>query len=204
MELKTNYEIGDFELVYLVSENSDEAKDFLYEKYSPMIHKEINRVKKLAYTLGIDMADLTQEAMLAFSTAINNYNDEEETKFLTFATLCVRRKLQNYLDKYSTNKVKTYNSSVALDVEIGDKGEHLVDYLKDAEGRAPLNKLINEESLVKINKSIKEKLSENERLALGYALIGMEVPDIAEKMGKTQKGVYNLIYRARQKLKEDE
>ncbi len=204
MELKTNYEIGDSELVYLVSENSDEAKDFLYEKYSPMIHKEINRVKKLAYTLGIDMADLTQEAMLAFSTAINNYNDEEETKFLTFATLCVRRKLQNYLDKYSTNKVKTYNSSVALDVEIGDKGEHLVDYLKDAEGRAPLNKLINEESLVKINKSIKEKLSENERLALGYALIGMEVPDIAEKMGKTQKGVYNLIYRARQKLKEDE
>ena len=81
MESKIDYTVNDSELVLFVRENvDDEAKDFLYDKYTPLIHKEINRVKKRAIALGVEMADLSQEAMLAFSHAINNFNEQDHKK----------------------------------------------------------------------------------------------------------------------------
>lgn len=204
MELKTNYAISDSELVYLINENNGDAKDYLYDKYSPLIHKEINKVKKTAYALGIDMADLSQEAMLGFSTAINSYNETEDVKFITFATICIRRKLLNYIEKHSTNKNRTFNASLALDSSMGDADSTLLNFLKDSEGKIPLNKLLNEEALKELGKSIDEKLSKNEKMAIQYLLFGLDVDNIAIKMNKTSKQIYNLIYRARQKLKEDE
>ena len=53
MELKTStsYDNIDSELVYMVKENSEDAKDELYKKYSALIHKEINRFKAKAIVL---------------------------------------------------------------------------------------------------------------------------------------------------------
>lgn len=200
MELKTNHEYGDSELIMLLREENDEVKDYLYTKYSPLIHKELNRVKKRSFALGIDFADLSQEAMLAFSHAINNFNEETEVKFITFATLCIRRKLSNYINKFDTNKNKVLSNSVSLDAQIDD-ADSFVDNIPAADITNPLNQIINDETLKDINYIIKNSLSENERMVLQYDVMGKSASEIAELLGMNTKQVYNLIHRARTKLR---
>ena len=200
MALKTEDIENDSRLILYVRENNDEAKDALYQKYSALIHKEINRVKKIAFALGIDMADLSQEAMLAFSHAINNYKDDSEAKFITFATLCIRRKLNNYIAKFETNKNKALNSYLSLDIQLDEKNT-LIELLQASSNSDPLNKIINGETLEEVDKRIREKLSDKERTVLKYDLMGKSSSEIADILDLKPKQVYNLIYRARTKLK---
>lgn len=200
MELKIS-ELNDENLALQISEENEDAKDYLYDKFSPLIHKEINRVKKRARILGIEFADLSQEAMLAFSQAIHNFKDDGETKFLTFATLCIRRRLMNYIAKFETVKNKSMQESLSLDMTMDDEKSSLLESLSEAEGKDPLKQLINYETLRELYKIMEEKLSENERLALKYDLLEKSTEEISELMGMSNKQIYNLIFRARQKLK---
>ncbi len=203
MELKTDYEPNDSELVlYVREEKGDEFKDFLYEKYNPLIHKEINRVKKRAIALGVDLADLSQEAMLAFSHAINNFDEEADVKFMTFATILIRRKLSNYLNKFETVKNKTMVEAVSIDAPIDDETQS--SFAETMEGNTsldPLRTMITNETLNEVNRAIKEKLSKNEKIVLQYDLDGRSIPEISEMTGMSTKQIYNLIHRARSKLK---
>ncbi len=203
MESKIDYTVNDSELVLFVRENvDDEAKDFLYDKYTPLIHKEINRVKKRAIALGVEMADLSQEAMLAFSHAINNFNEQEDTKFMTFATIIIRRKLANYLNKFETKKNKTLGASVSMDAPFDDDGQStFIETIEEAFSNEPLKKMITYETLKEVNRAIKDKLSEKEKVVLQYDLEGKSVSEIADITGLNTKQIYNLIHRARGKLK---
>lgn len=199
MESKTNYCTEDAELVLFVRENNEDAKEEIFKKYIPLLHKEIYKFKKRAFALGIEEADLSQEAMLAFSYAINNYSEEEDVKFITFATLCIRRKLSNYIDKFATKK-KSLEATVALDAEIDNKSS-LLDQMVDTNVVDPLKQVMTNESLDETLKTIDGILSQNEKLALKYDVEGKSVNEIAIIMDKTPKQVYNLIHRARCKVK---
>ena len=203
MESKTNnnYEVNDEELVYMVSENNDDAKDYLYQKYSGMIHSELNKVKKSAYALDIDISDLEQEALLGFSNAINTYDSDEETKFQTYATLCVRRKLINYIDKYRTTKNHVMKKAISIEKLSEEFGEDFVTFLTDNK-RAPLDEIITHESLEEVIKKYGDKLSDSEKEALILSVDGKSNSEIAQIMEVPIKTVYNLLHRARNKLKQ--
>ena len=201
MESKIKYEANDSELVMFVREHNEEAKDALFDKYSPLLHKEIYRFKKKAQVLGIDEADLSQEAMLAFAHAVNNFSDDSDVKFITFLTLCVRRRLANFVAKFETRKRKAMLTSVPLDATIDEDNNRIVDNLEDIHTVDPLKTLINNETLDEVMKTIDEILSTNEKLALKYDLEGKTVNEIAYIMGMTTKQIYNLIHRARTKVK---
>jgi len=201
MALKTEYELNDSKLLFLVGDNNEEAKNFLYEKYSPMIHKEINRVKSFAHSIGIDYADLSQEAMLGFSNALNNYNEDEDVKFITFAILCVRRKINNLLKKHLTAKNMFFKHSIVPE-QINEESSSYLENLSDLIGYEPLNKMITEESIEETVQKIKNKLSESEKKALLYNIEGKSIEDISAEMGMSQKQIYNLLYRARKKIKD--
>lgn len=197
MELRTELENIN-SVILSVQENNEDARDYAYQKFSPLIHKEINRFKKRALALGIDISDLSQEAMLGFSYALNNFKDDEEAKFITFATLCIRRRLMNYTEKFETAKCKIMHDSLALDSTFEDDksiGETIEG------GTDPLRDIITSETLLEVSKTFKEKLSENEKTAILYDLEGRSVEEIAELMNMTPKQIYNLVFRARKKLK---
>lgn len=203
MASKIDYEPNDSELVFFVREDAgEEVKDYLYEKYNPLIHKEIHRVKKRAIALGVDLADLSQEAMLAFSHAINNFDEEADVKFMTFATIIIRRKLSNYLSKFETAKNKTMVEAVSIDAPIDDESQS--SFAETMEGNSsldPLRTMITNETLNEVNLAIREKLSKNEKTVLQYDLDGKSIPEISEITGMNTKQIYNLIHRARSKLK---
>lgn len=198
MELKTkNYQdLNDSELVYMINENSEDAKDVLYSKYSALIHKELNRVRPKAYALGVEWSDLMQEALLGFSNAINTYDESADVKFITYATLCIRRKIINFLEKHATYKNKAISNAFSID----DDDSMIAKNIKDIDGREPLNSIITNEELDEVNRKL-DKLNEAERVILELTIAGNKPEEIAEIMSIPVKQVYNKLYRARQKIK---
>ena len=57
-------EQNDNELLYLVSENSEEAKEIIFKKYKPIIEMKANKLKDVAESCGYDINDLIQEGMI--------------------------------------------------------------------------------------------------------------------------------------------
>ena len=199
MELNKNYEYNDYELIYLINENNEDAKELLFQKYSPLIHKEINRVKKIAFENGINLNDLTQEAMLAFTNAINGYDENESAKFITFATLCIRRKLSSYINKHKTNKNRIILNKLET-TENNENDYNIINNIND-DSKDPLKSIIVSEELKETYKNF-NKLSKNEKLVMDFTLEGKNPKEIAKITGFKIKMVYNYLHRARNKLKK--
>lgn len=191
------YDTLDSELVYMIKENNEDAKEELYKKYSALIHKEINRFKTKALSLGIEYSDLMQEALLGFMNAVNTYDEDNEAKFITYATMCIRRKLLNYIEKYSSIKSQTMNNALSLDDD-----NSLLRFIKDTNEKEPLNSVIYTELVKEINEKI-AVLNETEKTILEYAISGLKAEEIAEKLEMPVKKVYNTLYRARKKIKSE-
>lgn len=198
MEQKINY--SDSELLLYVRENNQDAKDLIYSKYSGLVHAELNKVKKTAFALGIDLSDLTQEALLAFSDAINNYDEQENVKFITFATLCIKRKLLSYIEKHSTQKYNNLRNTYDL-YHVDQFDKMLVDYIKGPSDEEPLNLVLTSETADEIKRAL-NSLNDNERVSIELKISNVSVKEIAEIMGKSEKQVYYYLTQARNKIKD--
>ena len=114
----------------------------------------------------------------------------------------IRRKLANYLNKFETKKNKTLGASVSMDAPFDDDGQStFIETIEEAFSNEPLKKMITYETLKEVNRAIKDKLSEKEKVVLQYDLEGKSVSEIAVITGLNTKQIYNLIHRARGKLK---
>ena len=200
MESKTDYKISDSELIYQINDNNEDAKNYLFQKYSPLIHKEVQKYTKEASIKGIEYKDLLQEGMLAFSEAINNFDERENVKFITFATLCIKRRIINLLKKQSTNKEQILNNYLPLEAELIPQ-KKVLDIVSDLEGKEPLNKLIVDESLKEVSENILNNLKPKEKTVYLDYLNGKKIEDISKDTGISTKTIYNIIYRVKQKIK---
>ena len=187
---------SDEQLVYMINLNNEDAKEILYKKYENLVHKELKSVKRSAYALGIEWQDLNQEALVGFANAISSYDERSDAKFSTYATLCVRRRLYNYVKKFTTGKSFAEKSAISID----DDRENIVT-LKASTNSEPLNKILIDEWLVEVKKKINNDLTIEEQQIIDYAANGLKTEQIAKLTGKSSKQVYNTLYRVRKKLK---
>ena len=62
-------EYSDEQLIELVHENDDDAKSVIFNRYKDKIDYLIRKYSVVAKTLGIDIKDLNQEALVGFTDA---------------------------------------------------------------------------------------------------------------------------------------
>lgn len=124
--------VNDYEVVYLIRENDDEARDLMFRKYSPVIQKLALKYLSFAIKNGVEKDDLIQEGYIALNRAINNYQEDSGVLFYTYALLCIERHLITYCRNISSNKHALLNERV-------DEEELL--YLKDL-GNDPESKVL--------------------------------------------------------------
>ena len=105
---------NDYELLYMIKENNDEAIDIMIEKYEPII-------KKLASSFSynyesVDMEDLIQEGRIAVYKSINTYKDSKAL-FYTYVIVAIKNAMLNFCNKeFNKNKrVSSYYSFDDLD-----------------------------------------------------------------------------------------
>ena len=96
---------NDFELLYMIEENSSEALDIMINKYSSLIYSRIKKFKiKENY---ID--DYYQEGLLVLYQAIHKYDLESPMSFTNFFDLLLQRKFIDLLRKNKKMSMKKHD-----------------------------------------------------------------------------------------------
>ena len=193
--------MSDSELIYLVKEQNEDAKDIIYDKYKYIIDILTKKYKRSAYILNIEENDLYQEAMLGFVDAIYSYDDNKNSSVQTYITLCVERKIYSCLKK--ANRIKYKINSEALSLEYVYENENaLKDILSDNNINNPLENIITVENHNEVIDKIKDVLSDSEKMVFSLMIGGLDYKQIAKILELTPKQVDNTRNRIRNKAKK--
>lgn len=183
---------NDFELVSLIRENNEEAREILYNKYKPIIvKKSTDQIYKLG-SYGMEINDLIQEGYIGLDNAINCFNEKENTSFYTFALLCIDRQIITCIKKNTNNKAMVLNDAINLD----DGKEYLFRDNTDIEGS-----FINKEDAKEFINLICDSLSDIEKKVFSLKLEGYDIGEIANLLNKDTKVIYNTLHRIKYKIK---
>ena len=188
------------ELIKLALENNEEAKNKIYENYKYIVDILMKKYKNAMIQLGIDKRELEQEALYAFSDALNSFNEEKKVKLSTFITLCVDRRIKKVLKKYSGEKAKLLNSFYSLDYDY-EEGVTLKDVISD-EKTDPLYNLTLKEDYEELIERITKSLSSSELEMFHLLENGFDRNTIALITGKNDKQVDNALQRLKNKIRD--
>ena len=194
-------EFNDEKLITMFSENDEDAKNILYDKYSYIISIILAKYKRTIYALGIDISEVKQEAMLAFTDALIKYSSDKSTSLPTFISLVVERTIQNCIRKAETTKNKVNTEAYSLEAEYEVFKRPLEEILGDS-SLDPLHKMENEERLEELTKKINDDLSPFEKDVYKLVINGFGYQDIAKILNKEPKQIDNTIQRIRNKIKD--
>ena len=193
-------DVCDDQLVGMIHESSEEAKDVLFEKYSNIIDIELSKYKKVALAIGYDYNDLYQDALVGFMDAINTYRDDRDSTLPSFISLCVNRKVYSSIIKAQRLKNKLFNEALRLEYTYDDKP--LMEYISDNGEHDPLINMLKQEKLDELDVKIKKSLSDNEYCVYALMICGLNYNEIASILDKTPKQVDNSIQRIRNKIRK--
>lgn len=194
-------EYSDTQLLELVCESSEEAKDEIYKRYKYIIDIYLKKYYKISLVLKIDRSDLHQEALVGFADAINSYREEKEAGLATFISVCVERRIQGALLKANRLKSQIYNEAVSLDY-IYNNTTTMKDILSDNNQNNPLEKMTRNESFEELVRKIKSDLSDKEYEVFCLTASGLNYREIALLLNKEPKQIDNTLTRIKTKIKK--
>ena len=192
---------NDEQLIELVHENSDEAKSILFNRYKESIDYLVKKYSVLAKTLGIDLTDLNQEALVGFTDAILNYDASKDASLATFICLCVERKIKKACVKAGTLKHQAMKDTLSLEYTYDDIDASLKELIEDIDSD-PLTKMAENEEYEELLSKIKDSLTDAEYSVFELLIIGLNYRDIASILDKEPKQIDNAIQRIKLKIKK--
>jgi RNA polymerase sporulation-specific sigma factor len=195
-------DIDDEQLVSMLHESSEDAKDILFEKYKYIIDIELKKYSSMARVLGYDYNDLYQYALVGFSDALVSYRSDKHAALSSFITLCVDRKLQVCIKKAGRLKNKMLNESLSLEHVYDAYTSPLMDLLSDNKKNDPLENIVKEEKMAELVGSIRDSLSDREYEVFSLMVNGLKYDEIATLLNKDLKQIDNTIQRVKAKIKK--
>lgn len=195
-------DIDDGQLISMLHESSEEAKDILFEKYKYIIEIELKKYSSMARVLGYDYNDLYQDALVGFSDALVSYRTDKHAALSSFITLCVDRKLQVCIKKAGRLKNKLLNDSLSLEHVYDAYTSPLMDLLSDNKKNDPLENIVKEEKMAELVGNIRNSLSDREYEVFSLMVNGLKYDEIATLLNKDLKQIDNTIQRVKAKIKK--
>ena len=168
---------NDYELLYLISEGSEEAEEILYDKYSFLIKKRIRAFKIQKRCVD----DFYQVGLMCLNKAINTYCEYYNKSFNKYFDLILQRKYMNLLKKeqdyfYGVSLIEDYD--FLSDSYIEDKDTY--DY--------------EEQRLTEYVDNLKNSSSDQRQIISELLEKSIKPRDIASLLKCDVKKVYNEIY----------
>ncbi len=168
---------NDYELLYLIKQNNDEAKEILFWKYGFLIRSRICRlgVPRLYWD------DYYQEGCLMLHRAIKMYDENSKKSFTKFFEMLLHRRIVTLLRK-----------------DLKDKEIEKIDDFDEY----PL--YVFEDKLEILLEGYECGLSEMEQLAYDRIVVGKEkIENVAKELGVNSKSLSNAKQRAIKKIKKE-
>lgn len=196
-----NASISDYELIYYVRQNDEEYQSLLIQRYHRTIWAIIHSLVPSPKPSYIDLDDLYQEGMIGLLEAVNNYKENMDASFGTFARVCVEREIRSLLRKYRSGSYSLLSNAVSLDMSVSeDENIVLMDtvactkndfnpvyatYVSWAQDQVPL---------------IRKILSDLEWKVYQMHCLGYSYREISEAVSCSEKDVDNILQKIKKKL----
>ena len=194
-----DYNDNDYELLYMIKEENEDAKELFYAKYKPLVEMKAQKYYEYVKNKGYELNDLVQEGMMGLTNAINDYEENKDIKFITFANICVERQLCNFLRDVNRHKHQVLNTSVSIDAE-NKGGITLLDILNDDNNPSPEDAFMLLEEQKELKDEIKEVLTDKEKEVFELRYEGFTYQEIARLLNMSKKAVDGTISRIKQKI----
>ena len=191
----------DSELLYLVSERSEEANRTIFEKYKPVIDYYSKKYLGYVEDKGLDYNDLFQEGLIGLDSAINSYKEQKDIKFSTFAFICLKRKIFTAVKNASRKKHSILNDSYSLDYQLENDKNNFSNLVYSSEASIE-DLLVSKENLEFFNKRVSEELTNFEKQVYELRINDFSYDEIANTLDKTYKSIESALFRIRIKLKK--
>ena len=83
---KTNQynNLEDEQIVSLIKEGDERALSYLLEKYKNLVNVKVGKY----FIIGAEKEDIVQEGMIGLFKAIKSFNEEKQSTFKSFASIC--------------------------------------------------------------------------------------------------------------------
>ena len=196
-------DLNDYEILYCIKENNEEANDLIYEKYKPLIESTAKRLSRYGQKLGLEKSDFIQEGMLALNSAISTFDEEKDIMFYTYVKTCIERKMISLIMTNNSNKHKILNDSIPFEIN-GDDGEHLIfgDVLEDKSSN-PEELILELENEKTLYQDILNSLTDLEKQVFELKVNGFSYKEISDILGKSPKSIDNTIQRIKIKANKE-
>lgn len=165
----------------------------LLSAYTPLISSLVTEFAQAFPSFDMNEDDLKQESAIALYFAALSYKPEENVTFGLYAKVCIKNRLTSYMKK---------SASKSLSQLISDCIDDCFDKETTETSDKPLDVIISAESCDALRAEIKNHLTEKEYSVFMLYAEGEKPADIAKKLGKPAKSVYNTLTRVRAKLKK--
>ncbi len=193
------YKDNDYELLYLISENNEDAKELFYTKYRPIIEMKARKFTKYVESKGYDYNDLVQEGMIGLSKAIKDYSEQKDVQFTTFANVCIERQMFSFMRNISAGRHKILNDSLSFDTTTNSYGKPLINLLDDKNVN-PETTFIESEEEEDLHNDIVSILKEKEIEIFELRTKGFSYKEIASLLNITEKSVGKYIEKIKNKI----
>ncbi len=193
-------DMSDEELVKLIKEdNNKEALEFLLSKYKDLVNMKVGKY----FIIGAEREDMVQEGMIGLYKAVQNFEDDKQSSFKSFANMCIERQMITAIKTSNRQKHMPLNSYLSLNVSAGDdddnNGKDLMDIFDANLIEDPLDTITKKEYYKNIEVTIDKSLSDFEKQVLKRFINGESYEQIATKLDTPVKSVDNAIQRIRKK-----
>ena len=155
----------------------------------------------MALTKGLDYNDLFQEGMIGLQSAIDNYKEQKNIKFSTFAFICIKRKILTAVKLASSKKHSILNESYSLDYKTDDDNYDFSNTVYITENNAE-DLLVGKENKEYFNKRINGEFTNLEKQVYELRLNDFTNEEISNMLGKSYKSIESTLFRIRIKLKK--
>ena len=125
--------VNDYEVVYMVRENDEEAREIIFNKYIPIVKRIAFNYLSLAKAIKVEFDDLVQEGVSGLNHAIDSFDENSGTLFYTFVCVCVERKMITYCRKMGGNKNYYFNTALSEDFCYSIKDNRTPDFYLEQE-----------------------------------------------------------------------
>lgn len=192
---------NDSELLYLISDNNEEANEAIYKKYEPVISYYAKKYSVYVEGKGIDYNDLYQEGLIGLIGAIKSFKEKRDIKFSTFAFMCIKRKMITAVKNANRKKHSILNESYSLDYKQDEDDLRGFDNVLSVNTGGLEDLLVSKENNEIFNKRLNEELTDFEKMVYELRINNFSYEEIAGTLGKTIKSVSSALERIRVKLK---
>ena len=192
---------SDEEILVCIKNGDLVAMDYLLEKYKYMVRKKA----KVLFLMGGDREDLIQEGMIGLYKAIRDFEKEKESKFSTFAELCISRQIYSAIKTSNRKKNLPLNTYVSFYAPVNGEQEEahplaMIDRIKTEYNSNPEEMVIDKERTNMIEYEIEQRLSSFEREVIRLHIAGMKYTEIAGILQRNPKSIDNALQRIKNKI----